>query len=1333
MAPRRPRLPGQAAARQVSTSEPDVRAGLNAPRCPPPEPAWRRLRAWAGAWWLAACLLALPQPGPAGETAEAPQGVGSLPATVPWVTWPRLTGAPVLDGQVDEPFWARAARIEGFLHYPGDRLAERQPVVWAAWTEAGLWLAAQVPLAPGNGPQAVLAAHDAPIYTEDTVEIFVQPEGLAAGDFHQFMVNAIGTRYDARTAAGRSDVGGYNPSWQAATATGPTAWTVEVWLPFAALGVSGPPAAGQVWRGNLCVDSAAGFSSALTWAPVADGFGDATRFGGWALGNDDRALRLEALSGCGAGQPVLDWALVGPLQPIVFLEADLVDSIGGPLFTYRLPLRDSRAAQMQLPRLTTPGSRLSLRGVDERGTTVLRQAFSLAAAPGLGLDIRTYPRAGHVRLGLDAGGLPTAARWVDCRLETPGQLPMTTRVQLGPDGRGAAVVPLASLAPGQYQETATAGHAAGALDSVARLFQVWPPPRGWDNTLGLDHSVPPPFTPVTSNRDGLAVWGREFVLAGNAFPQQIRSQGTDLLRRPPSLVLRQAGHRIELAQLPEQSREVGPDAVTLGAATALPGLQVQLRTTLEFDGFLSCDLTLTPTTGPVPLEGLELALELPTSVARFALTSNGSSASVRPVDEEVASAFLPYVWLGNDELGLAWAAGSDEHWTPAPRRALVMQPSPEGVWLRVGMVAAATELAAPATYRFALMPSPVRPIPRNDPFAYPAYSASGPVSFSEAVVYPLPDGVGLTAGTLEFWVRTVSRRPWGPTGLLRLGSATHGIEAALSTPARPQELQLTATGGGADAEPLLVGHVPAALDGFVHLALVWTDTTVAWYANGERLASAGSAAAAAVAAAVRDPGASLRLGCPSEYSGYTGIAIDDVRLSRRARYQGARVPVPAGPLAMDPDGVLLDPLDERFVPDGQDAHTTAGGVPTLGSQWDQGRFGGALRLEVAPPRPGLEVLHEMGVRVDTHWGWQDDMVRCYGQPVLFAEDKLVPGLRASLRGWHEQGIAILPYLAFPAISSTSGLIERYGDEWATEPRATLNWQFPGAPPGYHFLSCCQGARGYADYFAGGTVWAMDDLGFDGFYSDGLTSITACSNEGHGCGYRDAAGQLHPTWPLWATRETLKRMYRLVKARGDDKLVVNHCSFNLLLPLLSFSDIVYTGEHEDYENPLTARLRFASRPWGLYIVLLGSSEHVYSPLHAMAALLSGSSGWGSGIVGRNDFGRKDAAIRSAYRQFGTGTADWVPWWEAQACRAGDPGVRASYYVHPGQGVLLLAGNFNAADSAPPLHLDLGRCGLQGRPLRAWNALTGVDVPISEQGDLAPLIRGKSFVMLRLAPR
>jgi hypothetical protein len=143
------------------------------------------------------------------------------------------------------------------------------------------------------------------------------------------------------------------------------------------------------------------------------------------------------------------------------------------------------------------------------------------------------------------------------------------------------------------------------------------------------------------------------------------------------------------------------------------------------------------------------------------------------------------------------------------------------------------------------------------------------------------------------------------------------------------------------------------------------------------------------------------------------------------------------------------------------------------------------------------------------------------------------------------------------------------------------------PEGHYMLNSSLSARGFADYYVAGTAWVMETFGMDGIYTDGIATAAASENLHERAGYRDENGNVHATTPIFGVREGMKRLYRVVKSHEPDGLVINHMSFNLLLPTMSFSDIDYTGEHEDYENLLNTRLRFSSKPWGIQVSLLGA--------------------------------------------------------------------------------------------------------------------------------------------------
>lgn len=749
------------------------------------------------------------------------------------------------------------------------------------------------------------------------------------------------------------------------------------------------------------------------------------------------------------------------------------------------------------------------------------------------------------------------------------------------------------------------------LAAASQALRIFPLPAWWGNDLGINHSVPPPFQPVQARDGKLSVWGRDYEFGLSAFPRQIRSQDRELLVRPPQFRCKAGGQTIDIATLKATPGTSFPDAVSrLASAPVGEGGSLSMKTTVEFDGFVRIDLTLIPAE-PLVVDELTLTLPLVAELGQSLMTSNGATSNIVPLQEHFSAAFIPYVWIGNDSMGLAWTAERDQFWRPQPKRTLEVLAGQDEALFRVNLIAETCTLTEPVTFSFALMATPVRPIPKNDPFACPAYQATGSVTFSEFLTYPLPAGLTPDQGTLEFWVRRSTQEAFSNTALFSIGPVNEGVTAFLQPLGNADTIGLYTT--TRDEPPLLTGKGTVPADRFAHLAFSWDRERLLLHVDGVLAGEAVGAAADPFRAMITAEGAQIRFGCNNTYHGYTGIVLDEIRISRLPRYGAEVVSPPRSPFSEDANTLVLDHLEESFRPDGQDAETAGGGIPSIGSRFVPARFGGGLLMQVAPAKPAYEVLRDYGVGLFTHWQWQREMPVFYGQPVLHDDDRVVAGLKEQLTEAHRYGVKSIPYMAYPAISSTSGLIEQLGDEWEVLPVSKTPWKYPGAPPDYHFLICCANARAYADYFAAGTAWVMDRYGFDGFYSDGLTNAVACQNEAHGCGYRDPTGRLHATWPIYGIRKTLKRMYRIVKARDPQGWVANHASFNLLIPILSFSDVVYTGEHEDYENLQTARIRFNSQPWGVYVTLLGSSEHRYSPLHAMTPLLSGSSVWGTGGI------------------------------------------------------------------------------------------------------------------------
>ncbi len=194
--------------------------------------------------------------------AETPPDPTTLPAPEK-ARVPRLAAAVTIDGRLDEPVWAQAARLGPFRRNDTGG-AEREPTFVRIWyDDTALHLGWSCDDADVS---ATLTARDANLWEEEVVEFFVSPEQPAR--YFEFQWNPVGGVFDARvtneldgrglsrridvdrsfTAAGMTNA--VRISRAPAKTGGQGGWKVEVKLPFASLGRTAPRA-GEIWRANF--------------------------------------------------------------------------------------------------------------------------------------------------------------------------------------------------------------------------------------------------------------------------------------------------------------------------------------------------------------------------------------------------------------------------------------------------------------------------------------------------------------------------------------------------------------------------------------------------------------------------------------------------------------------------------------------------------------------------------------------------------------------------------------------------------------------------------------------------------------------------------------------------------------------------------------------------------------------------------------------------------------------------------------------------------------------------------------------------------------------------
>lgn len=135
-------------------------------------------------------------------------------------------------------------------------------------------------------PWATLTERDAPLYSEETVEVFFDPIGDLES-YYEVETNPIGAILDIVFRRSRS---GYKGDWawncdglRVAASVAPRGWAAEFAIPFESVGAV--PVAGTRWRANFCrIDRPARDGSVprelSAWSPpLRENFHTQERFG----------------------------------------------------------------------------------------------------------------------------------------------------------------------------------------------------------------------------------------------------------------------------------------------------------------------------------------------------------------------------------------------------------------------------------------------------------------------------------------------------------------------------------------------------------------------------------------------------------------------------------------------------------------------------------------------------------------------------------------------------------------------------------------------------------------------------------------------------------------------------------------------------------------------------------------------------------------------------------------------------------------------------------------------------------------------------------------------
>ena len=191
---------------------------------------------------------------------------------------PKVETPPVIAGLIDEQVWLRAPVVE-LVNTEDGAPARQYTKARMCWDDAYLYVAFNV---QDRYILASMTQRDAPVYSEEAVEVFLNPSGDLV-DYFEFEVSPRNVVFDARIA--NPEMGIYpqiGAGWDshnlltAVVVDGTLndlsvhsrGYSVEMAIPFADMFVD-TPKPGEVWRANLCrIDRHPDGDEFQSWSPT---------------------------------------------------------------------------------------------------------------------------------------------------------------------------------------------------------------------------------------------------------------------------------------------------------------------------------------------------------------------------------------------------------------------------------------------------------------------------------------------------------------------------------------------------------------------------------------------------------------------------------------------------------------------------------------------------------------------------------------------------------------------------------------------------------------------------------------------------------------------------------------------------------------------------------------------------------------------------------------------------------------------------------------------------------------------------------------------------------
>ena len=255
----------------------------------------------------------------------------------------------------------------------------------------------------------------------------------------------------------------------------------------------------------------------------------------------------------------------------------------------------------------------------------------------------------------------------------------------------------------------------------------------WEkNKLGITNEIFPPFTPVRVEDQSVSVVSRTYTMNGFGLWDHVISKGRDLLAAPITIKMQTETGDLKWTSAKGKCIKSDPNVAIFESQAISEPVVLKTVSTIEIDGCMKVEMEILPGVKPATIKKMWIEIplkadEVPLMHAIADGMRSNYSDSV-PGGEGVVwdgtkakrsqlwrNMFIPYVWLGAEERGIAWFGENDQGWITEKEqsKAAIQEIRRENgkVVLRVYLVNKDAIIKEPRRLVFGLQASPTKPMP----------------------------------------------------------------------------------------------------------------------------------------------------------------------------------------------------------------------------------------------------------------------------------------------------------------------------------------------------------------------------------------------------------------------------------------------------------------------------------------------------------------------------------------------------------------------------------------------------------------------------------------------